>query len=420
MLNDIVNPSVTYSLSRRRFLKGLGLVAGGLVLSALPGVAQSTIPIGGLYPLTGAAALFGPKFVQTAQLAVDQVNAAGGPLDRSLNLVVKDSGSAPQQATSAIQELINLSGVPAVSGAATSFATVAVAPIAAANEVVLISPSAATTELTTLDDHDFVFRTFPSNALQGVALAKLALQEGFKTLSVIHRNDSFANTLAEALVKAFQARGGTVLEDVSYPPNETSFRSALERVNRSNPDVIVPIPLAEDGLLLIKQAFQLGIEKLRLWPSSIKNQEFVDDLVKTLGKDALEGIKGTFPSVPQSLSAKRYAAQYQQRFGEAPTPFTANVYDSLFVIALAIQAAGKATGPAIRGALRTIANPPGQAVGVDEFAKAKDLLGQGKAINYSGASGPVDFDEHGDVLAPVGIYEIHDGKIVETGKIPAN
>jgi len=405
------------SLNRRRFLQGLGVGVGSALLSPLRGLAQNAIPLGALYPLTGAAAVFGPKFVQAAQLAVDQVNAAGGPLGRPLKLVVKDSGSAPQQATSAIQELINLNGVPAVSGAATSFATVAVAPIAAANEVVLVSPSAATTELTTLQDDDYVFRTFPSNALQGVALAKLALQEGFKQLSVIHRNDSFANTLSEALIGAFEARGGTVLEDVAYAPDETSFRAALERANRGNPALIVPIPLAEDGNLLIKQAFQLGIDTLRIWPSSIKNQTFVDDLVNTLGADTLEGVKGTFPSTPTGPSAQRYAAQYEAQFGEAPTPFTANVYDSVFSLALAIQAAGEASGPALRGALRAIANAPGQSVGVDEFAKAKSTLEGGQAVQYDGASGPVDFDENGDVLAPVGVYQIQAGQIVEVGEI---
>lgn len=406
-----------FPLNRRGFLRALGLAVGSAALRTVGVRAQGVIPLGALYPLTGAAAVFGPKFVQAAQLAVDQVNAAGGPLGRTLQLIVKDSGSVPQQATSALQELINLNGVPAVSGAATSFATVAVAPIAAANEVVLVSPSAATTELTDLEDDDFVFRTFPSNALQGVALAKLARQEGFETLSVIHRNDSFANTLAQALIEAFEARGGRVLEEVSYPPDETAFRAQLERANRGRPQVIVPIPLAEDGSLLIKQAFQLGIETLRLWPSSIKNQAFVDDLVNTLGKEALEGIKGTFPSAPQGPSAERFAAQYAERFGEEPTPFTANVYDSVFVLALAIQAAGRADGPAIRDALRGIANPPGQVVGVDEFARAQALLAQGTAIDYSGASGPVDFDAHGDVLAPVGVYEIQDGRIVEIGQI---
>jgi len=404
-------------LDRRTFLKGVGLAAGSLTLGSVRGWGQGAIPIGGLYPLTGAVALFGPKFVQAAQLAVDQFNEAGGVAGRPLDLVVKDSGSVPQQATSGLQELINLNGVPAVSGAATSFATVAAAPLAANNEVVLISPSAATTELTALQDDDFVFRTFPSNALQGVALAKLALQEGVETLSVIHRNDSFANTLAEALVDAFEQRGGTVLEVVSYPPEETAFRGQLQRADRGNPDAIVPTPLAEDGNLLIKQAFQLGIETLRLWPSSIKNQEFVDDLVNTLGTQTLEGVKGTFPSTPTGPNAQRYAAQYEARFDEAPTPFTDNVYDSVFVIGLAIEAAGAAGGPAIRDAIRAIANGPGAPVGVSQVAEAKDLLERGDPINYAGASGPVDFDENGDVFAPVGVYEIRDGKIVETGEI---
>jgi hypothetical protein len=126
---------------------------------------------------------------------------------------------------------------------------------------------------------------------------------------------------------------------------------------------------------------------------------------------------GTAPGVATGEAYARFSAEYRAAYDKMPTvPFVANAYDAAAIIGLAAYSARiknqPATSESIRDHLRQVANPPGRFVGPGEFAKAFSILKAGKDINYQGASGALDFDKHGDVIAPIEIWKYVDGKIV--------
>ena len=175
-----------------------------------------------------------------------------------------------------------------------------------------------------------------------------------------------------------------------------------------------------DAVTIMKQGADLGITNIGLFPDSTKSNSFVENIAQAVGNDAIEGITGVAGATPAGHAADIFNTLFEAKYGHAAHPFSTNAYDSIFLIALAIEMAGTATdGAAIRDALRKVANPPGEVVTANEFAKAVDFIRRGIAVNYEGASGSVDFDENGDSYAPVGVWEIRNATIVEVELIPA-
>jgi hypothetical protein len=140
------------------------------------------------------------------------------------------------------------------------------------------------------------------------------------------------------------------------------------------------------------------------------------ELIDALGAENLEGMMGTAPGSVGGKALDQFNAAYMAEFGEAPPlPFITNAYDGMAVIGLAAYAAiqrGLDPGRvSIRNQLRDVAGPPGEIIYPGEFAKAFDLLAQGKKINYEGAAGSVDFDKNGDVFTPIEIWTYSGGEL---------
>jgi len=376
---------------------------------------EKPIKIGKLIPLTGDLAEFS-ALILASNLAVKHINGAGGPLDRPIKLVVADTGTVPDQGVAAARKLINMDKVQAISGPVASAVAMAIAPLLVENKVLLVADAATTPLLSEYKDDDLIFRTSTTDALQGSGLALLASEKGYKKISILARNDTFGRSLAKVLENSFRSLGGIVLRTVFYELGQTSFKAELIKAARGNPDKISFIVFQEEGVTIIKQAAQLGITNFGLIPDSAKSQEMFDKIAEAVGKDKIEGISGVAGATPTGVGIGRFNTLFNKKYGHAPYVFSTNAYDSVFLIALAIQKVGAATplsGRAIRDALREIANPPGEVISVNEFGKAKALLKQGKDINYEGASGSLDYDKNGDVYAPVGVWETKGGKIRE-------
>ncbi|MSQ07032.1 MAG: hypothetical protein EXR54_08170 [Dehalococcoidia bacterium] len=144
-----------------------------------------------------------------------------------------------------------------------------------------------------------------------------------------------------------------------------------------------------------------------------KNQDMFD----SLGSDRFNGFYGTAPGTPDSEAAGVFRKLYEERFGQLPTnPFIGETFDAFVLLSLAIQKAGKYEGPAIRDALRDVANPPGEKVGPGDIRKALDLLRDGKDIDYEGVAGSQNIDARGDASNTIGIWKIDGGKITSTGR----
>ena len=379
------------------------------------GIAQEPIKIGALFALTGGLAPYGPPIVNGAKLAAQQINGIGGIFGRKLELIIRDTATAPAVGRDAASKLINLDRVVAIIGALSSGVTVACSSLTIPARIVLISPSSTSPMLTDLKDDDFVFRTCVSDALQGVVQAKLAHDLGYKTASVIFVNNPYGKGLAEVFKREFEARGGKVLAMIPYEENKPSYRGEVEKAISRNPGVINLIGYPVDGNKMLVQAVELGYEGSYIFSDGMKGEAVA-------GGPAAEYIEGTFGTAPGALEvdvAKAFEEDYKKAFGVSTVPFRAQCYDALALIALAIKKVGPSflemtqeeQGMAIRDNLRAVANPPGEEVTYNEFARAFKLLEEGKDINYQGVSGPITFDRNGDVVeGAIEIWQNFEGR----------
>jgi ABC-type branched-subunit amino acid transport system substrate-binding protein len=304
-----------------------------------------------------------------------------------------------------------MNGVSAFIGALSSGVTIPVAEsVAVPNEVVQISPASTSPVITGLKDNDFVFRTVPSDSLQGRVAGDVAKDLDYQKVAIIHVNNDYGQGLAEAFADQFEKTGGTVTASVAYEPNKASYRGEIQQAAEGNPDALFLIGYTDDGgISIIRQALSGGYFKEFIFSDGLKAPEIAQGI-----EQYLEGMRGTAPtSMPGSNGPQIFKEAYKERFGELPPkPYMDTSYDALFVIAMGIEKAGKATGPAIRKGIRQVLSLDGAPVTVGEWKKAKRLINEGKKIRYEGASGPIYFNEAGDIKGAIGVWKIKNGTIV--------
>lgn len=372
-------------------------------------VAQEVIKIGGLFALTGGLSVYGPPIADAAKLAFKDINEAGGVLGKNLEFVVRDTGTAAAMGRDAASKLVEIDKVPAIIGALSSGVTVAASSIAIDGEVVLISPASTSPMLTDLEDNDYIFRTCVSDALQGVVQARLAINLGYKTVSVIYVNNPYGKGLAEVFKENLEAGGGKVLSMVPYEEQKPSYRGEVEAALEGSPDAINLIGYPVDGNKMLIQSIELGYEGEYIFPDGMKGEGVSPgpacDPEAPLDQHYIEGSFGTAPGSLSVEVAEKFHAAYTEEYKPSGIPFRSQSYDAAILIALAIQKTGPEflgmsraeQGRSIRDNLRAVANPPGEEVTYGELTKALELLSKGVDINYQGVSGPITFDENGDM-----------------------
>jgi len=386
----------------------IGLIIGLSVSAA----AADTIKIGALMSLTGALGPYGPPIANGAKLAVEQINAAGGVLGKKLELVIRDTATSPDVGRDAARKLVELDHVPAIVGALSSGVTIAASSVTIPAEVVLISPASTSPAIPALKDNDYVFRTVVSDEVQGIVLARLALILNYKKVSVIYVNNAYGKGLADVFKKTFESYGGQVPATVPYEENKPSYRGEVEKATASNPDAILMISYPVDGNKQIVEAVEAGYQGKFLFSDGMKG-EGVAPGPACQSADNPGPIEGSYGTVAAAgFHTAQCDADYEKEFGKSTVPYYYQAYDAVMLIALAIERAGKATGPAIRANLRAVANPPGVKVYYNEWAKAVSLLKAGKDINYEGLSGTVDFKDNGDVEGGILIWKIDGCQVV--------
>lgn len=369
------------------------------------------VKIGALMDSTGPLAEFGPPNVDAVSLALKHVNDAGGVLDgRMIELLTEDDGTSEVIAVDAARKLITVDGVSALIGPLGSGPTLAVAnAVTVQNRVPHVSSTASSPSLTLLEDDDFLFRTNVSDAFQGVILADLAYKLGYRSAGVMYINNAYGQGLADQFAESFGALGGAATT-VSHEEGQPTYASELRQATGDSPDVLVAVSYPVSAGVYVREAVESGAAGTFLFVDATKS----DDMITAVGAANLEGTWGTSPEGVQNDASARFAAEYEAEYGRDAGPFNAQSYDAGAIVALAIEAAGSDDPAAIRDGLRAVANPPGTEIGpgAAELARGLQLLRDGRQINYQGASGPVDFDENGDVLGAIGVWRIRGGEIV--------
>jgi branched-chain amino acid transport system substrate-binding protein len=398
-------------------LAKLSMAIAALVALAAPSArSDDQVKIGLLFDVTGPVANFVPPMLDAAKLVVDQVNAQGGILGgKQLVTIVADTQGAPQTAVDAANKLVNAEHVPIVvgpllSGTVLSSAQSVIIPAG----VVQISPSATTPALTTLKDHDWVFRVVPSDAYQGPVLARLLMDKGFKRVALTYANDDYAVGIAGTFRAAYKKLGGVLTADLQHDEKKKTFRTELATLAKGNPQALVLIAFAgASGVTIVKEALEGGFFTQFVGTDSLRDKV----LIEQVGEQNLKDIFFTSPSSPPgtpSMDAfeKEYSAAFQTTKDKL---FIQQVYDATFLAALAIQKAGSTDRKKIRDALHQVSGPGGEIVGPGDWKKAVDLITAGKKIDYQGASGDCNFDKNGDVAGVIGHFVIANGSFEQVG-----
>ncbi|MDD1733277.1 MAG: ABC transporter substrate-binding protein, partial [Methanothrix sp.] len=347
-------------------------------------ISEGDIKIGVMQSLTGDLGSYGGPMSDAIKLAAKEINDNGGLLGRKLVLLIEDDQTNNVAAVDAANKLVKVDRVPAIVGATGSGQSMSVIDITTGSGVLQISSSNTGTDFTNYDDGDLYFRTAPSDALQGSAMAKLAQERGYKTTSTIVINNPYGVGFEDVFVKAFEADGGKVLEKVRYDPSQTVFDSEVQRVAEGKPEFIMMVSYPETGSLILRTAYEKGALKSIPWLLSEGLK--ADNLAGLVGNDTegnyiAAGLQGLAPD--QDAGGKAYEAfksLYQAEYGKEPAIYCTNSYDALAVVALAIEQAKNATGRDIADNIRSVANPPGTEV--SDLGEALSLIREGKDINY--------------------------------------
>jgi ABC-type branched-subunit amino acid transport system substrate-binding protein len=382
-------------------------------LALASGAFAQEVKVGTLLAHTGPLKEFGPNLKNGCELAAKQFKAAG----LNMKLIHEDSETSAIPATNAAKKLVEIDRVVAIVGALASGVTVPVAEsVTCPAGVVFISPASTSPLITVLpadQKADMLFRTCPSDALQGVIAGKLAASFS-KTASTLYVNNPYGQGLAEQFKRSYEKRGGKVLAMVPHDEKASeSYTAELKKALAGKPDVVCAFSYPEHAKVYVKEGFEFFKFRNFLYCDGTKSY----DIIKAVGKAVVEGRWGTAPGAAQTNSYVVFNADYRAEYGVLPPlPFITNAYDGTAAIGLAAYACKvkglPITSKNIRDNLRKVSNPPGEVIGPGEFKKAFELLSKGKDINYEGAAGSVDFDANGDVITPIEVWRYRKGDMV--------
>ena len=378
-----------------------GLLGAGLMLVAA-GAQAEDVKLGALAAVTGPIPELVADMVAAQEFAVAQINAQGGIHGGgTLQLVIADTQCDAKTAVDAATKLVNVEQVPAIVGGICSGGTIgATQAVTIPAGVVSVSPSATSPAITDLEDNDLVFRTAPSDAYQGVELAKLAREMGHDTLALTYANDDYNVGLAKVFAEAFTDAGGVIAGEQMHEPNKPSYRSQLATLAAGGADALALFAYYDgSGITIMRQSLENGYFTQFLGADGMKD----DAVIEQLGSELLAGnVVFTTPTSDTDTGAyQAFAEAFEASGGQPGAPYAAQSYDAAFLLALALEHAGNTDRAAVARSLRAVASAPGEIVRPGEWSKALELIAAGTEIDYQGAAGPHDFDENGDVT---GLY----------------
>ena len=340
------------------------------------------IKIGAILPLTGDAAKYGKSAKEALDMAVDEINSGKGVRGSKVEIIYEDDSANPTKGVSAINKLISVDHVPAVIGALPSSVTLAIAPVAENNKVVLLSPMSSNPKIS--DAGDYIFRNCISDLDEGSYMAEFAINTlHIKRVAILYINNDYGTGLNDVFSKKFQELGGQIVDTESFLEGRTDFRSQISKIKDANPEAIYLVGYTE-MIQIFKQLKELAVNAQVLSTIMLYDPELVKKC-----EGAAEGAILTaweFDSQSQDEVTKQFVERFKARYGHEPDVFAAQTYDTLFLLKLAIE--GQGTSPQdIRDGLYSI----------------KD---------FPGVSGKTTFTAKGDVIKPVRILKVQGNEFV--------
>jgi len=352
-----------------------------VLISAMTGCSSSvtedtdTIKIGVASPYTGDYAQFGDYTKDGVELAVEEINKAGGVLGKPIQIVYGDDKGDSKEAVSVAQKFASDKGIVGIIGHFFSGATLAAGPIYQQNEIPTIA--VASTNPDVADIGDYVFRINVGDNYQGSQLAQLLKDKGYNKVSVIYDNSDYGKGVSDVFTQSFTEIGGEVLLNESYlGGQDKDFSLILTKVKNTDTEVIILVSYYTEASLIIQQARNIGIDV----PFYASDSLYTDDFL-TLAGDAANGthVVCYFHESDPSEAAQEFVKKFESKYNKKVDSWSPYAYDAMYVMADAINRAGTTDGPAVRDAIAATTDFQG-ATGVTNFEGAREPVGKDVVI----------------------------------------
>jgi len=386
-------------------MKNILLASTMLATLSAPVIAEE-IKVGIILGFTGPIESLTPAMADGAELAFSEASKSGSLLDGSTIVSVRgDSTCIDSAAASSVAErLITSDGVAAIMGADCSGVTTAIANnVAVPNGVVMVSPSATSPALSTINDKGFFFRTSPSDARQGQVLADVLSSRGIGEVAVTYTNNDYGKGLSDSFSRAFKAQGGKISISAGHEDGKADYSAEVGALSASGSKYLAVFGYVDQGG---KGIIQASIDSDAFSNFILADGMVGESLIAAIGSD-LDGAIATLPGGSAGSDAFSKYASASGISGDGP--FVPESYDAAALIILAMQAAGSADRAAIQSKMMMVANAPGKEIGPGELDKALKIISAGGDVNYQGATN-VEFNDVGEVFGTYKELEIGNGK----------
>lgn len=357
------------------------------------GESDGVLKIGSLLPETGDLAFLGPPEFAGVELAVQEINDAGGVLGADVEYSQGDSGDTNTDIANQTTDRLLEEGVDAIVGAASSGVSFTVIDKITGANVIQFSPANTSPDFTEYDDNGLYFRTAPSDVLQGRVLSDLIVADGNATVAIMARQDPYGEGLLQYTAEPLAEAGAEVVNDggIVYDPAAENFDAEVQEVVAADPDAFVMIGFEESAQILtslFEAGFTQGDKNVYLVDGNVGNalgENFADS------PGILEGIRGTLPSAELTDEFRDRLLEVDPELEDFS--YGPESYDAVIIIALAAEAAGTddpvAIGAEINGVTR-------DGTACATFEECRDLIAEGEDIDYDGVGGPYTFGEAGE------------------------
>jgi branched-chain amino acid transport system substrate-binding protein len=353
--------------------------------SAFAASHSGDVKIGILIGFTGPIESLAPAMAAGAELAMKEVSDSGAFMGGKMVTPVRADSTCIDSAaaTAAAERLITSDGIKALVGADCSGVTGSVLTnVAIPNGMVMISPSATSPALSTVDDKGLFYRTAPSDAREGQIMADILKDRGIKSIALTYTNNDYGKGLADAIETSFKAIGGEVTIVAAHEDGKADYAAEVGALASAGGDLLVVAGyLDQGGLGIIKASLDSGAFDTFGLPGGMIG----DSLLENVGPD----LNGSFGQVAgaggdgiEKLTALATAAGF-----DATSPYSPESYDAAALFMLAMQAAGSSDPADYNGKILDVANAPGVEIYPGELAKALKILADGGEIDYVGGSG---------------------------------
>ena len=342
---------------------------------------SSEVKIGAVISETGAVAPYGHQVTRGIDLALEETNAEGGFKGQPIQLVYRDDATNAEKGVEAVKDLINNEGAKIILGAVSSPVTLEIAPICEKKRILLLSPTASAPRIS--EAGEYIFRNYPSDILEGTAMADFARARGIRRVAIFALDNEFGNGLSEVFTRRFESKSRKVVKTFRISEDDTaSFPRMIEEIKEMGPQGIYLVAYVDVMTELLKQLRASGCEAMLMGSGSV-----IDQLASNPAAEQFVYAQPTFDPSSEQPAVRSFVEAFRAKYNKEPDIFAAHGYDAFNLVVQAMRDTGFAFPDEVR----------------------RGLHGLG---DYEGAAGRTTFDERGDVVRYPTIFVVVDGRPV--------